>query len=661
MKKFQRKPHFKRGYASLLVTITLSLSLMAISLTTLRRTRQMHSAQSTTQVRLDYNQKERAFLRALLDIVPNTSMRLMMHDSENNPDDYNWETIFTEALNQADINGAMTDAERTSLGLADGLQSANTGDANYSPGGLITCPGGAHPWVFPSTSNSAIPAELAALPMLNYQGNEDWKDTEYPIISFEKVSAGTGNTYDLIPYPEIQFGYSSQGQNFIAKRNWWAFTLNFGANTSAISGIAPDPRTYVLSIYEVPTQLAISSSGSTTSLGEFEDGTDWNNISIQGTVYARKASMETLTGMTSVASREGVTRAGVNPLAADAVLGGVADRREFRATNNTFHPYSSSSDSGMVSFTPINRGWDFFDYFAEDDDSNRVGTTGWHAYTIGAQQTKLKIDVSRVQGASNQLPNRLLFRARYGNDSRNHEQQTSRGAWWNYPGDGRDNSSGTWSPGSPPGDEWPIQSDTLTVNGRPCLTLDLEKLPAFLDSINADPITVNNSLWIGPRYEHSNDGRSDNTNVTKTNFPTLDTDISLIITKSADLSAYTNGFTIITPMRVYFADDFNTVPTTPPAGSGITGDWYPPVSVFSPEKRFGITDDPNGKIELTGQVGYLPSDAISSTINPLDLKGGGNDAVNAGNITANLLSVQNLADLFPINSMNWMTVIEEVH
>ena len=179
-------------------------------------------------------------------------------------------------------------------------------------------------------------------------------------------------------------------------------------------------------------------------------------------------------------------------------------------------------------------------------------------------------------------------------------------------------------------------------------------MPNFLNLATADDITINNSIWIGPNYGY--------TGVDQASYPSLDTDVALLIDKSADLSAYTNGFTIITPLRVYFRDDFNDVPVTPaPAGATLdaNGDWYPPISVYAPEKRFGIQNT-SGNIQIAGQVGYLPTDTAAATVNPLDFKDGGTDTVSPTTIQANLKGISKVEDLPPVNAMSWLTVIEEL-
>ena len=81
MKISNRSKFHKGGYAALLTTITLSLTIMAFAITAFRETKQSHLVQTRYQVKQYYSQKEEALLRALLDIVPNYAMRGMMANS----------------------------------------------------------------------------------------------------------------------------------------------------------------------------------------------------------------------------------------------------------------------------------------------------------------------------------------------------------------------------------------------------------------------------------------------------------------------------------------------------------------------------------------------------------------------------------------------------
>ena len=672
---------------------------MLFALSSFRDTQQAHGVQSRSQVRLDYSQKERAFLQALLEIVPNAAMRAMMNDSNASTTPLDWEGLFNQAIIQTSADLALDPATASSLGITATAISANTGNSTFSLrnadgtlSGLITAPGGTN-LTLPSTSTASIPnlpTSITNLPNLNWNGPSPISDVQFPIVSLNKTPTTTTGTnplsqYSIQPYPAINFGYTTQGSNFIAKRNWWAFTVNFGANTSNISGINGSSHTYVLSLYEVPAQLAISSAGASTNLGQFGDNsTDWtNNITIQGSIYAESADIRNANriGGSSVATRNGVTSNG-------ASQGGLVARQATRATSArnslSFLPFSSSSDSGLVSFAPINRGTEFFDRFSASGETNTVSPTPWSQYSTGAHQCSLLIDVSELadttSSPSGALSNAAALTVAPTFGTTLAPRLCRRGDAWNTPTQGGNSTSvGSWS-NTPPGNLWPIQDNTtanIPISGRArYLTLDLQLLPAFLNSIGAETgtdaggnptVTVNNKIWIGPRYSGPRSTQNtdpdsaatfNNTNIAQAQFPSTSDDFAIVITASSDLSAYPNGLSIVTPWRVYYASNLNTVSINDP----VTGapSWFPPVAIYSPEKRFG-TSNTTSSIDITGSVGYLPSDTAPTggAINPLDLRDANNN-LNTANITANLSSTQAVQDLPPINSVSWLTIIEEV-
>jgi hypothetical protein len=130
----------------------------------------------------------------------------------------------------------------------------------------------------------------------------------------------------------------------------------------------------------------------------------------------------------------------------------------------------------------------------------------------------------------------------------------------------------------------------------------------------------------------------------------------VVIKGCDDLSAFTKGFSLVTNMRLYIGDNFNTVTITPP--SGISAPFYPPTSVFAPEKRYG-TDIAPVNVTLTGQVGNMASDTATTPIGILDSKKGDGTAVDPTQITANLSPITHPGALPPIMMMNWLVVLSE--
>jgi len=109
---------------------------------------------------------------------------------------------------------------------------------------------------------------------------------------------------------------------------------------------------------------------------------------------------------------------------------------------------------------------------------------------------------------------------------------------------------------------------------------------------------------------------------------------------------------------LYFGDDLNIVATSPPSGYTPSGAYYPPCSIFTPEKRYGVEVDPFA-VNHAGQVGSLASDLIADPIRPLDAKMMSGESLAANRIHASLYPISHPADLPPISLMNWLVLIEE--
>ena len=148
--------------------------------------------------------------------------------------------------------------------------------------------------------------------------------------------------FNLLTYPKINFGYAKPGDNFVAKRNWWAFSVDVGNNDSGTTNLARSKRNFVLSIYEIPSQLSISAS-SFMSLGEYASGQAWlgGQVNIDGGVFAGRAEVRGNTPLAAIASRRSIN------LAADANIGG-ANALSEKALSQPFAPGERESRSNAT-------------------------------------------------------------------------------------------------------------------------------------------------------------------------------------------------------------------------------------------------------------------------------------------------------------------------
>lgn len=617
--------------------------------------------EAKAQVRVDYTQKEEAVLRALLHLVPNKAIGAMQQASSSHPQDFTWTTIFEEAAQLANAESAVSASLLSGLGAAHAIV-ANPGDTTFaSPADFVSAISGDEGLVNPGLTQEVsmlfdpsigdkLPAPLQASDALFRD------DATYPIISLDKThSAGWRQglllspadypLYNLYSYPNIRFGYARPGQPFVAKRNWWAFALQFGAPAEAESGMPVIKKHYVLSIYEVPSQLPIAAAGF-MNIGRHADGSGWGNVGISGGVFARRLQTEG-----TVALVDGLFSARTSTAFSDAtsVAGrrvedgfdalGVREQREAE-TGSNFHDASIAGNTGNAVFIPLNRGNDFLELQEDGLESERISPTGWNLYSTGAGQARMRVRITQMDSIENQVP--VKFDFSYLAVGGNRRAQTyERGVNWPA-----DNESG--------GSEFPFQTDHLSV-GRRALVLYLDRLPAFLAHLgDAADSAVNNSIYIYPDSSEST--------VKAPSMPSSPDDLAVSMSGGEDMSAFPAGFSLVTNLRLYIGASVNAKAVTPPSGSGLAPgtEYYPPVSFFASEKRFGSTATFVHPLNLKGQLNSLKTDE-NDEFRPLDFRAGNEQAVDAGLISAELKPLRSPAELAPVHLMNWLVVIEEVH
>jgi hypothetical protein len=728
--KASRRRRFQPGYISLVLVLTTGVMLTLLTLGAYRRASTSQTVQKETQLRVDYAEKEDAVLRAIVNIVPNRAIRAMQNNSNTSGaarDSLRWQNIFSEALDQANARTSISSALKTTLqtgttgGTASGpvqlaspTVSGNMGDSSLALiSNMFDAIEPESGFVAPGINRSLgvgfpVPLETANTTLAS-------RDRTYPIISRDKIYgnlAATGvslpvATYsqlNVIRYPDIRFGYSAPGQPFVAKRNWWAFSMQIGENDGLLGSFAAEggqagERDFIVSIYEIPSQLAISAEAF-TKLGTHADGTPWQHATIQGGVYSTRAQVESGMHIDRIAGRRGLSLGGDVTIGDNAIEGdpfapGV--REQFEVSTGSFMPVTLASESGRAAFVPINRGKEFFDRFAHAAEANTLSTTTWNNYSVGALQCAMRLDITAVASATDPTPTALRFQyfkggARqtlnvpltagpdvglppgYVRVATENESYTFYGlndvaygtnGYYSY----KTGVTGTITFNSQTfGDPlvgtrkygyfrptFPFEVKFLH-GVKPSIAIYPERFPAFLQSLGADSTAVNHSLVVNVDY--STTGL--NSPAYKPSIPCTDSDYGVLMTECDDLRGFTKGFSLVTNLRLYIGDDFNVVATTPPAGSGLPSPFYPPASLFAPEKRYGTEFDPF-KVQLSGQLGHLggESDPNAGPVHLLDLKMASENNAAAANIDVNLRPITHPAELPPVTMMNWLVMIEE--
>lgn len=653
---YNRASHVKKGFASLLTVTSVGVGLLIILISMYENTVESQAVQGKNMLRGDYQQREDAFLRSLTSILPNRAMRGMQDDSWqwSTRKNLRWRQIIDDAITQSNAEIAVDADIASSLGI-DSMRSGNVGNTSLSYGTIVK-PGFSENYWQTVSSGTNRPASRNYPPPLETTSGIEKRDSRYPIVSHTKYYGSSASGWvqeDVSKYPQfnkvlapsLHFNYQT-GNTLIAKHNWWVFKLNFADQNKNLTKLETRPKYFLVSLYEIPSQLPINGA-SYTALGKHSDGSEWSNISIAGTVFGQRIKTEGSFSSDGISSRKGVE------LSADTTVGNVtassvganpfsSNAREKAQSKGEIFPISSASDGGGVAFVPINRGLEFYDRYVTTNSSinsaNAVSKTAWDYYSIGAMQCAMRLDVIDVAAADNQTPTAIRF-TYFKNGSAESVEF--------YKGD-------TWpDPDSSAGQEFPFHTQT-TADGRPAMGVYAERLATYLADINADPLDTNHSLSINVDYVS-------NASIRQPAFPCADDDLAIILLDSEDMTDYTRGFSLITNMRLIVADDTNIVETTAPADMVLPAGtkYYPPLSMFAPEKRYGDSSVPI-PVQIEGQLGSVAKDN-SSPVRIADLKSGTAGEVVPGNISATLKPITHPAALPPINMMNWMVVIREIH
>ena len=712
----------KPGYVSYVLVLTTAAILTMLMVATYQRASNGQSVQRNVQLRLDYSEKEDAILRSIVSLVPNRAIRAMQNSSLTNAATWKlgWQDIFTDALVAGNARTSIPSSVQTALNIAT-LKLENTGDSALATPSMI------FKAISPETGyvSVGINRNLTGYPGCLTTANATTiaRDPNYPIISSDKaygtlaqtwlnsaISNGNGTTayglsvstypnFNLLKYPNINFGYATPGSPFVAKRNWWAFSLDVAAYDFALTKLPRPGRDFVLSIYEIPSQLAIS-AGAFMELGQYASGDAWQNTTITGGVFVSQAQVDGSTALSALSSRRSMslsstTTIGGQTFAASPFTPGV--RESYQMTQGDFFPTSLASESGRAAFIPLNRGTDFFDRLSQTTESNTLSPTTWNNYTIGALQCDMRLDITQCVSSSNKTPTALRFSylkggvlqtltyslttpvdtslpvgyllacaengtynfgtavvdLAYGKNGSYAYQTAQTGSVTFNNARFGDPLVGTVKNGyyRP---SFPFEVKTMT-SGKICLAIYPQRFANFLIALNADSLAVNNSLVVNVDYTTA----TGSTLLTKPSIPCTDLDYGLILKECTNMTSFTTGFSLVTNLRTYIGEDFNIVQATPPAGyTPASGVYYPPCSLFAPEKRFGVDTDPFS-VKVGGQIGSVASDSVTTPIRPLDSKTVSGATLASSRITVNLRPIVHPAELPPITMMNWLVVLEE--
>jgi len=724
MKNSRKRPG-SPGYISYVMVLSTGVLLTTMMMYGFKHALQSQAVQSDVQLRLDYSEKEDAVLRSIVAITPNRTMQAMMNSSSaagSNRDSLMWQSIFSDAMAQANARTSISADVKASMNVANAI-GGNIGDSAMTTTNLIFSNvhgGGSDVYVTPGVNRTMGAGYPAVLTSNN--GTVNANDLIYPIISNDKIYDSHANgkpgvllptdtywKYNVLKYPAINFGYAKPGDNFVAKRNWWAFSMDMADHDDGLTSAALNRREFVLSIYEIPSQLAISAS-SFVALGKYGvDGAGgaWgSNVSISGNIFAGKARVEGGAALPTLASRRQVDIRDSSKIGGQSFNGNPfapGTREQYEVTTGEFFPISLPSESGRAAFIPISRGEAFFDRYSLSTESNTLSTTTWNEYSSGAAQCAMRVDVSKVASATNQTPTEFRFEFQNGGVGTTRDVMlvqpiqgyttvlprgfkplgVSEGNSYTFAGPVdvaygkpggyffKEDVSGTvkfnndtfgdplvtvvkegyWRPRKP-------FNTTMGPDNKVCVGIYPERFPDFLAAIVANPVGGNDPKGVYNNSVVVNVDHKAGINVRKPIFKS-EGDLGLVLTECADLTKYTKGFSLVTNLRLFIGSDYNTKQTTPPTGYiPPNGEFYPPTSLFAPEKRFGVQHTPL-TVTLGGQVGSLANETNDVPVRPLDVFGRFGEVIDPSLSKVNLWAVNHPGALPPIMMMNWLVLLEE--
>jgi hypothetical protein len=553
------------------------------------------------------------------------------------------DTALAAAIGQAIVNGNTADSSTPQtvqevVGEVDanGAKDANLGPG-YSPSSAVTRSSAVgYPIVLADRTNTnSLKTASAFAPLIS-------SDLTYDTLS----NVGDARDYSAtVPYPDIHFGYGTPGSPFIARQNWWQLYLHSQVKDAANTGLgqtAFNSNEYILSLYEVPAQLAISSSAF-TNLGQI-NGTAWGaNVSVTGNVYAKDANVQGGAALTGLSTTSGHTLSGgtVGGVGAGGDTQAAIDTFEYSTNPGSFFPISQASDFARSMFIPINTGIEFFDRYARTNPAktnSRLSRESWAEYTRGCYQAAMQLDVTATETSdgvgATQVPTEVTLTYKTSSGTANVVFGVATGTLPN-----------TETAGLP--------FHTTTTNSQPVLVVNIGELADYLLNTAVTPITAaqlaeNHSIVVNAQYTTAGIENPQDASYAGVH-------MAVEMAGADDLSQFAaNGFSFITNYELHLLENVNTFGSNGVEGATPT----PPLSVYAPRIRYGQTST-SRIVTLTGSVGSLAENDASARAEVLDLKAVGAGNAISGQISATLRPIANLSELPPINVMNWLVVIQK--
>jgi hypothetical protein len=634
-----------------------------------------HNTARLASAKVDIATREDVLMR---EVLQQTATGMLPNGVSGTPQ--TWTTIMTNAANNLLATSYVDPAELAALPGLTGVIPDNTGDTG---GTLLRIFQGYNQEV-PFGGTSGVANLLLSYngvvqpPLMNWSSANGTLSATTAVNTPQEFFLGSlnttgtpptqssGNRWAQIKYPNIRFGYKQPSDNFVARRVWWRIpvayqttqqTVEYQAGTvggpPSVNRYPSVPANYVLSVYEIPSQLPISGNAN-LQIGLNDDGTAWGSgITIAGpspspgstpgpgSIYGGQIQ---LYGGTyhGVSSRQAVTidnPATVNGVAyadsTDSAFDQPGTREQMAPTQTpgAAAPVSVAGNDGKVLLVPVMPGNDF--YMAAP------GTpTHWDLYARPYYRCRIRIIISgtdsnliynSLTGVTNTTTAGAITVTVYSSPDTSSPSPLP-DQILGFP----DSSAGTpavYTQSTLPSYMSYTSTDsTVTVPGHNILVIDVGNMVNALGS----PAQLY-SIYIGSNP------------TTEPAAPSTASDPGIAITDTNDLSAFTSGLSIVTNQTLYLLDVFNQ------------GTTQHPTSVYAPQVRYGISAI-SPQVNLTGQVAVVATPAPGpspTTVNPLSFTSGNGSSIASSNTTATLTEVTDPTQIPPITALNLLFTIEK--
>jgi len=701
MIQYRRQRQKYPGVAALPVVTTVGVIMLVSLWTFFQTTTQQQQIQADVELRTDFHQREQAFTRALLVVAPNKMMGCMMANSNSQASQYTWSEVFSEAIALAQAQQSTQTSKWANLGINNARSGnpAEGGTITVSPLVPVQISGGTPAQVNSGTTkfygalSAAYPSSFPE-PLNSSTSSVMDNDCIYPLITTTKqyttnstglLQASVANypLYNQMAYPQVRFPITTPGNPFVAKRNWWAFQVTYSSAPKNGRPAKSVTKNYVLSAYEVPSQLPISANVQTV-LGQHADGSSWNAVNkVMGAVYAD--SLQTNGGFNwqgassaqqpTALSRQG-TSVGTYGQSAFSWMNPNFDQmgtlEQWQAANNQeVGQMGTSGDAGRTAFIPIasSSGTTFNQMTSYSSTPNSISPTLWDVYSNGANQCNMMVQVVGVANLITQsyTPTDLKI------------------SCTNAAGTGqvsiimtRDQVKGStpgyvyWPQGSADSTQ-PFQTEQLTdANGNPVCGLNFMpgNLSNWLSTVFAGQAAaisgsgagavINNRIY----FEWISSISQTQSSIYQTGLVLSD--------PASDLTGFNYGLSVVSAVPVYVESDLNNTPDPQRAVQDPTHP-YPPLSVYGYDIYVGTKTVVQELVVTNGQLASMNSthQGSSAAFYPLDIKSfATNQALPDFEIqlgdpdnpsASGLIQIVQPSELPPITQMNWLLTLDEVH